>query len=115
VLCQEPVTQFSQAQSLEMIDYIKAHPTDMVIYEDTSAEQHAWHLVEPNIHLEIEDTPFTTTALPVYSYQNTLAEIYDELKVKRSGAVLIMCHEQKRIYGVVTWNALHAYLFKLEH
>ncbi|HAQ48357.1 MAG TPA: voltage-gated chloride channel [Glaciecola sp.] len=115
VLCQEPVTQFSQAQSLAMIEYIKAHPTNMVIYDDISAEQHVWHLVEPNIHLEIEDTPFTTTPLPVYSYQNTLAEIYDELKAKRSGAVLIMCHEQKRIYGVVTWNALHAYLFKLEH
>jgi H+/Cl- antiporter ClcA len=114
-LCQAPVNQFSQAQSLEMIDYIKAHPTDIVIYEELGTEQPVWHLVEPNIHLEIEDTPFTTIALPIFSYQNTLAEIYDELKAKRSGAVLIMCHEQKRIYGVVTWNALHAYLFKLEH
>jgi len=114
-LCQEPVQQFTSAQKATMLEYIKAHPTAIVIYTDHSGEQHLWNLVEPNINLEIEDTALTTTPLPVFSYQNTLAEVYDQLKATRSGAVLIMCHEQKRIYGVVTWNALHAYLFKLEH
>jgi hypothetical protein len=84
-----------------------------VIYrEDKNAP---WHLVETNTQLEEDSLPYITSTLPIYSYQNTLAEVYDELKAKRSGAVIIKCHLEEKVYGIITWDALHRYLFKLEH
>ena len=112
-LCKQNVYQFDHHQILEMMEYIKHHPTDNVIYrEDKNAP---WHLVETNTQLEEDSLPYITSTLPIYSYQNTLAEVYDELKAKRSGAVIIKCHLEEKVYGIITWDALHRYLFKLEH
>ncbi|CAI8218146.1 MAG: H(+)/Cl(-) exchange transporter ClcA [Glaciecola sp. HTCC2999] len=112
-LCNRKVQTFDHYQTLEMIEYIKHHPTEYVIYRDNN--EAPWHFVETNTQLEDQSSPFITSLLPVYSYQNTLAEVYDELKPIRSGAVIIKCHHEDKIYGIITWNALHNYLFKLEH
>ncbi len=55
------------------------------------------------------------SSLPRFTYQATLSEVYDVLKVSRSGSVLIIDPAQIKPIGVIDWEDLHSYLFKQQY
>jgi chloride channel protein, CIC family len=55
------------------------------------------------------------SSLPRFTYQATLSEVYDVLKVSRSGSVLIIDPAQIKPIGMIDWEDLHSYLFKQQY
>ena len=64
---------------------------------------------------ECEDKLDLDNAAPRFTYQATLAEVYDVLKISRDGSALIMDPAQIKPIGVIHWDHLHRYLFKQQY
>jgi H+/Cl- antiporter ClcA len=65
--------------------------------------------------LPIEDEHENIEALPTFTYQHTLAEVYDVLKAQRSGQVLIIDPVLETPLGVVSWDDVHLHLFQQQY
>ena len=138
-LAHKNIITFGADEAHTLVNQLKADPDHYYLIKTTNAhyQEHArstdkfaenayslelaspynFELITPNLELESATTPeprdaYSQTPLPIFSFQNTLSEVYDVLKVERRGAVLIMCPDAKTIHGIITWNMLHTYLFQ---
>ncbi len=138
-LAHKNISTFGENEITSLLEHLKADPEHYYLIKTTNEEYQGnarptdkfaenayslelaspynFALITPNLELASATTPepreaFTHSPLPIFSFQNTLSEVYDVLKTERRGAVLIMCPNAKTIHGIITWNMLHAYLFQ---
>ncbi len=138
-LAQTNIHIYAPDARYELVQAVRAQPDDYYLIRSINPDYYAdvnahdrfaenahslelagpfdYQLATPNttlesMHAESERTPLLFSPIAILSYQNTLSEVYDLLKVKRQGAVLITCPSAQNIHGIITWNSLHAYLFQ---
>ena len=64
---------------------------------------------------EPSQPPPDQDSLPSFTYQATLAEVYNVLKTTRTGSVFITDPAHVKPIGVIHWEDLHNYLFKQQY
>ncbi|MDT0595499.1 chloride channel protein [Glaciecola petra] len=89
---------------------LKERPSDSV-YEPTK-----WQQVSLAVGQQKNISPIIRQDLQALSEQNTLAEVYECLYIKRNGGVVVVAHnDDNNVYGVITWGMLHKYLLRQQH
>jgi len=102
--------QFHDAPEKAIADYLAEHPTDVVIQKHSFELASNFKLAHFDTSLDHNADAILFTDLEGISAQSTLAEAYDKMKNRRSGAVYIYDVNPDDVMGVLTWAQVQKHL-----
>lgn len=101
---------FYDAPDKAIEQHLSANPTAIVIQKQTFELASNFKLAQYNVSLDREASAIDFVDLEGINSQSTLAEVYDNLRLQRSGAVYIYDTDPEEIIGIVTWSHVQKYL-----
>lgn len=106
---------FIDAPEKYILDFLATSPTVPVVLRSSFETDVKYSLVEYELSLSDESSALASHKMVGVPSQATLAEVYEILQAKRSGAVYIYETSPSTIVGVITWNNLRNYLHKEQY
>jgi H+/Cl- antiporter ClcA len=101
---------FHDAPDRAVEQYLSKNPTDIVVQKHTFELAANFQLAQYNISLDRDGAAIEYVDLEGMSIQNTLAEVHEELRRQRTGAVYIYDTDPSEVIGIITWNQIQKYL-----
>lgn len=107
---------FIDAADHHILAFLDTAPTHPVVLKSSYEIDAEYHLVQYDFSLNPhEENALTFSQMQGVPMQATLAEVYELLQNKRSGAVYVYGQTPNSIIGVITWDMVRGYLYKQEY
>ena len=101
---------FYDAPEEALQKFLADSPTQLVIQQSKFELDIKYAWVHYDVSLSQHAHPISYQTMTGMSSQATLAEVYEQLNIARSGAVYIYDENPSTITGVITWNRLQSFL-----
>ena len=101
---------FYDAPEEALQKFLADSPTQLVIQQSKFELDLKYAWVHYDVSLSQHAHPISYQTMTGMSSQATLAEVYEQLNIARSGAVYIYDENPSTITGVITWNRLQSFL-----
>lgn len=115
-VCDKQYKLFVDAGDHHIIKFLDTDPTHPVVLKSEYEIDSEFHWVHYDFSMNPYDSkPLVKDQMQGVQSQATLAEVWDILQKKRSGAVYIYGDTNKSIIGVITWDMVRNFLHRKEY
>ncbi len=114
-VCDRQYKVFVDAGDHHIMAFLDKAPTHPVVLKSDYEIDSQYHWVHYDVSMDpYAEKPLVKDPMQGVQSQATLAEVYEILQNKRSGAVYVYGNTPNAIIGVITWDLVRSYLYKKE-